>query len=83
MSYYIHNYVTVSPSSQSTGWTALMFAVNEGHKDIVQRLVSAGADVHIKDKVCGVIECVQYCKQGNNCVTYIKNARFFSQTHNN
>ena len=32
-----------------------MFAINEGHKDIVQRLVSAGADVHIKDKVCGVM----------------------------
>ena len=28
-----------------------MFAVNEGHKDIVQRMVSAGADVLIKDKV--------------------------------
>ena len=45
-------------SSQSTGWTALMFAVNEGHKDIVQRLVSAGADVHIRDKVCGDMESV-------------------------
>ena len=37
-----------------------MFAVHEGHKDIVQRLVSAGADVHIKDKVCGVMECTKY-----------------------
>ena len=35
-----------------------MFAVNEGHKDIVQRLVSAGADVHIRDKVCGDMESV-------------------------
>ena len=33
-----------------------MFAVNGGHKDIVQRLVSAGADVHIRDKVCGDME---------------------------
>ena len=49
--------MTVTLSSQSTGWTTLMFAVNEGHKDIVQRLVSTGADVHIKDKVCGVMEC--------------------------
>ena len=32
-----------------------MFAVDEGHKDIVQRLVSAGADVHIRDKVCGIV----------------------------
>ena len=35
-----------------------MFAVDEGHKDIVQRLVSAGADVHIRDKVCGDLESV-------------------------
>ena len=43
---------------QGTGWTALTFAVDEGHKDIVQRLVSAGADVHIRDKVCGDMESV-------------------------
>ena len=35
-----------------------MFVVNEGHKDIVQTLVSAGADVHIRDKVCGDMESV-------------------------
>ena len=35
-----------------------MFAVDKGHKDIVQRLVSAGADVHIRDKVCGDMESV-------------------------
>ena len=35
-----------------------MFAVDEGHKDTVQRLVSAGADVHIRDKVCGDMESV-------------------------
>ena len=52
--------MTVTLSSQNTGWTALMFAVNEGHKDMVQRLVSAGAGVHIKDKVCGVMECGKY-----------------------
>ena len=48
--------MTVTLLSQNTGWTVLMFAVDEGHEDIVQRLVSAGADVHIKDKVCAVIE---------------------------
>ena len=37
-----------------------MIAVNEGHQNIVQGLVSAGADVLIKDKVCGVMECVIY-----------------------
>ena len=35
-----------------------MFAINKGRKDIVQRLVSAGADVHIRDKVCGDMESV-------------------------
>ena len=44
-----------------------MFAVNEGHKVIVQRLVSAGADVHTKDKVCGVMECGKYCIM---CIAY-------------
>ena len=34
-----------------------MFAVDKGHKDIVQRLVSAGADVHIRDEVCGGSVC--------------------------
>ena len=35
-----------------------MCAVDEGHKDIVKRLVCAGADVHIRDKVCGDMESV-------------------------
>ena len=51
--------ITVTLSSQNTGWTALMFAVDEGRKDMVQRLVSAGADVHIRDKVCGDMESVR------------------------
>ena len=38
-----------------------MFAVNEGYADIVQGLVSAGADVHINDKVCGVLDYGKYC----------------------
>ena len=58
-----YTFITLLP--QSTGWTALMFAVNECHKAIVQRLVSAGADVLIKDKVCGVMECVKPV-----CVSY-------------
>ena len=44
-----------------------MFAVNGGHKDIVQRLVSAGADVHIRDKVCGDMESV-YRLQGGHYI---------------
>ena len=59
----MYNYYDSHSSSQSTGWTALMFAVNEGHDGIVQRLVSAGADVYIKDKVCGVMECGKYRKK--------------------
>ena len=50
--------ITVTLPSQSTGWTALIFAADEGHKDIVQRMVSAGADVHIRDKVCGDMQSV-------------------------
>ena len=38
-----------------------MFAVDEGYRDIVQRLVSAGADVHIGDKVHGDMESVCAC----------------------
>ena len=37
---------------QSTGWTALFFAIQEGHLKIAEKLMSAGADVHIRDKVC-------------------------------
>ena len=42
-----------------------MFAVNEGYADIVQELVSAGADVHIKDKVCGVLDYDKYCMENH------------------
>ena len=58
MQLYTSYTITVTLSSQNTGWTALMFAVNKGHKDIVQRLVSAGANVHIREKVCGDMESV-------------------------
>ena len=62
----MYTIITVTLSSQSTDWTALMFAVNGGHKDIIQRLVSAGADVHIRDKVCGDMESVTW----SQCVGY-------------
>ena len=58
MQLYTSYTITVTLSSQNTGWTALMFAVNKDHKDIVHRLVSAGANVHISDKVCGDMESV-------------------------
>ena len=36
---------------QEAGWTALFFAVKEGKVEIAEKLLMAGADVHIKDKV--------------------------------
>ena len=41
-----------SSPPQSTGWTALFFAAKEGYLEIVKKLIQAGADVLLKDKVC-------------------------------
>ena len=41
----------VFSSSQSSGWTALFFAVKEGYLEIVRKLIAAGTDVLIRDKV--------------------------------
>ena len=49
-----------------------MFAVNEGHKDIVQILVSAEADILIKDKVCAVMECSKYSKREKKTFKMLK-----------
>ena len=32
-------------------WTALMYACNNGHTDVVKVLIDAGADLDIYDKV--------------------------------
>ena len=29
----------------------------EGHKEVVERLKSAGADVNLQDKVCDIYDC--------------------------
>ena len=34
------------------GWTALHWAVSNDHYDCAQLLIQAGADVHIKVRVC-------------------------------
>ena len=55
MLYYIHVNVSMfrlSLSLQSTGWTALMFATKNGHLNVVLALISAKADILVKNKVC-------------------------------
>ena len=43
---YIHTVCTLQD-----GWTALMLAALNGHKDTMQALAALGADIHIQDKV--------------------------------
>ena len=39
----------VVDSTDETGWTALMMAVNAGHETVVRLLLDAGASVHLKN----------------------------------
>ena len=39
------------PTLQEAGRTALMFAAEDGNMEAVKLLISAGADVNIRDKV--------------------------------
>ena len=36
---------------QSAGWSALFYAVKEGHLTITKKLIEAGADIFLKDNV--------------------------------
>jgi len=36
---------------QTTGWSALFFAAKEGHLELTKRLIQAGANTMLKDKV--------------------------------
>ena len=36
---------------QTAGWTALFFAVKEGYMEIAEKLIAAGANIHITDRV--------------------------------
>ena len=33
------------------GWTALLLAVSQGHRDIAEYLIREGANIHIRDDV--------------------------------
>ena len=37
------------------GWTAMIFAADEGHVEVVDRLLAAGADKDAQDKVPGCV----------------------------
>ena len=39
-------------SHQTTGWSALHFSVNRGDPETAEILLKAGANAHLKDKVC-------------------------------
>ena len=41
----------LSHSIPQDGWTALMLASDSGHTDVVQLLLSSGAQVDLQDKV--------------------------------
>ena len=41
----------LSHSVPQFGWTALMLASDSGHTDVVQLLLSSGAQVDLQDKV--------------------------------
>ena len=43
--------VCLPPSSQSTGWSALFFSAERGGVATTQSLLTAGANIHLKDKV--------------------------------
>ena len=37
------------------GWTAMIFAADSGHMEVVDRLLAAGADKDAQDKVPGCV----------------------------
>ena len=39
------------------GCTALIWASSKGHKEVVESLLSAGADVNHQTKVCDIYDC--------------------------
>ena len=66
---------------QNAGWTALFFAVKEKKVEIAEKLLMAGADVHIKDAVhlygyfivpftCPILllhgKCLKHTKRGTS-----------------
>ena len=45
----------LTPAMQQGGWTSLLIASRNGHKDVVLALLQAGASVDAKDSVRGAL----------------------------
>ena len=50
-----HSVYTLPHSVSQDGWTALMLASDSGHTDVVQLLLSSGAQVDLQDKVRHIV----------------------------
>ena len=48
------------PSPQNTGWSALFFSAERGDVTTTKSLLKAGANTHLKDKVCVAIYKLSY-----------------------
>ena len=63
-------YVSLSSPSiafplQSTGWSALFFAVSEKDVATTERLLASGANVFLKDKVCSYFYALDFVPKAN------------------
>ena len=74
---------------QTVGWSALFYAVSGGYLEMTQLLITAGADILLKDKVYRIIiesvDSISKDERGFPLTKYITNGRIsrggYSFTH--